>query len=197
MKNKFIVGTRGSLLALRQTNIVINKLKELYSDISFEIKIIKTTGDIILDKTLDKIGGKGIFINEIEEKLSVASTDKQRIKIVEYFLLTQLKDIKTDKLIIEAVKLIYQTKGTIRVKELNEKLCISQSPFEKRFRKIVGTTPKKFSSIIRFNAVLDKLNDTKSLTEICYENNFFDQAHFIKDFKHFTGQTPEEFKRFL
>jgi len=136
-------------------------------------------------------------VNEIEEKLAVAITDKQRIKIIEQFLLTQLKDIQADKLIVEAVKLIYQTNGTIRIKELNEKLFISQSPFEKRFRKVVGTTPKKFASIIRFNTVLDNLNNTKSLTDICYEYNFFDQAHFIKDFKQFTGDTPENFKRFL
>jgi len=136
-------------------------------------------------------------VNEVEEKLAAVYTDKQRIKIVEQFLLSQLKDIQTDKLIVEAVKLIYQSKGVIRVKELNEKLFISQSPFEKRFRKVVGTSPKKFASIIRFNAVLDNLNGTKSLTEICYENNFFDQAHFIKNFKQFTGDTPEQFKRFL
>ncbi len=136
-------------------------------------------------------------VNEVKEKLAVASTDKQRVKVVEKFLLSQLKDIETDKLIVEAVKLIYQSKGTIRIKELNEKLYISQSPFEKRFRKVVGTTAKKFTSIVRFNSVLDTMTKTKSLTEICYENNFFDQAHFIKDFKQFTGDTPDNFKRFL
>lgn len=136
-------------------------------------------------------------VTEVEEKLTIATTDKQRIKIVDQFLLSQLKDIETDKLIVEAVKLIYQSNGTIRIKELNEKLFISQSPFEKRFRKVVGTTAKKFASIVRFNTVLDNLNDSKTLTEICYENNFFDQAHFIKDFKQFTGDTPENFKRFL
>ncbi len=136
-------------------------------------------------------------VSETEEKLIFAHTDKQRVHIVEQFLLSQLKDIQTDKPIVEAVKLIYQTKGTIRIKELHEKLFISQSPFEKRFRKIVGTTPKKFASIIRFNTVLDDLSKTKSLTEICYKNNFFDQAHFIKDFRQFTGDTPENFKRFL
>lgn len=136
-------------------------------------------------------------VHEVEEKLKSAASDKPRIKIVEQFLLTQLKDIQTDKLIIEAVKLIYQSNGTIRIKELNEKLLISQSPFEKRFRKVVGTTPKKFASIVRFNTVLDQLNKRKSLSDICYENNFFDQAHFIKDFKQFTGDTPENFKRFL
>ena len=136
-------------------------------------------------------------VNDVEEKLVLASRDKQRIKIVEQFLLSQLKGIHADKLIVEAVKLIYQSNGTVRIKELNEKLFISQSPFEKRFRKVVGTTPKKFASIVRFNSILNSLDKTKSLTEICYENNFFDQAHFIKDFKQFTGETPENFKRFL
>lgn len=136
-------------------------------------------------------------VTEVEEKLTISTTDKQRIKIVEQFLVTQLKDIQTDKLIVEAVKLIYQSNGTIRIKELNEKLFISQSPFEKRFRKVVGTTAKKFASIVRFNTVLDNLNEAKILSKICYENNFFDQAHFIKDFKQYTGSTPENFKRFL
>jgi len=149
-----------------------------------------------LSLSLDDIFEKN-KVQEVEEKLAVSTTDKQRIKIVEQFLLSQLKDVETDKLIVEAVKLIYQSKGTIRVKELNEKLFISQSPFEKRFRKVVGTTAKKFASIIRFNSVLDNLKETKTLTEICYENNFFDQAHFIKDFKRFTGDPPEKFKRFL
>lgn len=146
--------------------------------------------------SLDEIFKKG-KVHEVEEKLASVFTDKQRIKIIEQFLLSELKDIQTDKLIVEAVKLIYQSKGTIRIKDLNEKLFISQSPFEKRFRKVVGTSPKKIASIIRFNTVLDSLNGTKSLTEICYEYNFFDQSHFIKDFKHFTGESPEQFKRFL
>lgn len=145
-----------------------------------------------LDSVLDK--GK---ISEVEEKLASATIDKQRLKIVERFLLSQLKDIQIDKLISEAVKLIYEYKGNIRIKELNERLFISQSPFEKRFRKVVGTTPKKFASIIRFNSILNGLNVAKSLIEICHENNFFDQAHFIKDFKQFTGDTPDHFKRFL
>jgi AraC-like DNA-binding protein len=149
-----------------------------------------------LSLSLDDIFDKNSII-EVEEKLAIAGTDKLRIKVVEQFFVSQLKDIETDKLIVEAVKLIYQSKGTIRIKELNEKLFISQSPFEKRFRKVVGTTAKKFASIVRFNTVIDNLNETKTLTEICYENNFFDQAHFIKDFKQFTGDTPENFKRFL
>jgi AraC-like DNA-binding protein len=146
--------------------------------------------------SLDDVFTKGI-VAEVEEKLALATTDKHRIRIIEQFLLSRIRDIKADKLITEAVTLIYQSKGAIRIKELNEQLFISQSAFEKRFRKVVGTTPKKFASIIRFNAALDSLNKARSLTELCYENNFFDQSHFIRDFKQFTGDTPENFKRFL
>ncbi|WP_256004979.1 helix-turn-helix domain-containing protein [Pedobacter deserti] len=142
----------------------------------------------IFDKTL---------ILEVEEKLAAAGTDQLRIKIMERFLLSQLNGMQADKLIVEAVKLIYQSNGTMRIKELNEKLFISQSPFQKRFRKVVGTTPKKFASIVRFNTVLNNLNGSKTLAELCYENNFFDQAHFIKDFKRFTGVTPENFRHFF
>lgn len=136
-------------------------------------------------------------IQETEEKLAAAANDQQRINLVEYFLLSQLKEIENDKLIVAAVRMIYESNGNIRISELNDKLCISQSPFEKRFRKLVGTSPKKFASIVRFNNILSQIDKSKSLTEICYENNFFDQAHFIKDFKKFTGDTPENFKNQL
>lgn len=133
-------------------------------------------------------------VRMVEDKLRASRNDAQRIAIVEKFLLSHLNDIRADKLIVEAVRMIYQSKGAIRMKELHTRLLISQSPFEKRFRKIVGATPKKFASVVRFNAVLDELSTGKTLTEICYENNFFDPAHFSKDFKQFTGQTPEDFR---
>ncbi len=66
---KIVVGTRGSKLALIQTNWVIDKLKERYPEIEFETKIIKTKGDLIQNVSLDKIGDKGLFVKEIEQQL--------------------------------------------------------------------------------------------------------------------------------
>lgn len=66
---KIVVGTRGSKLALAQTNWVIDKLKERYPKVNFEIKIIKTKGDLIQNVSLDKIGDKGLFVKEIEQQL--------------------------------------------------------------------------------------------------------------------------------
>ena len=66
---KLVVGTRGSNLALVQTNWVVDQLKKANPGVEFEVKIIKTKGDLIKDLPLDKIGDKGLFVKEIEKSL--------------------------------------------------------------------------------------------------------------------------------
>ncbi|MCY7736001.1 hydroxymethylbilane synthase, partial [Bacillus safensis] len=63
------VGSRRSKLAITQTKWVIQKLSELNPSYSFEIKEIVTKGDQILDVTLSKVGGKGLFVKEIEQAM--------------------------------------------------------------------------------------------------------------------------------
>ena len=67
--NNVRIGTRDSMLAMVQANIVTDSIKNFNSDIEIEIVPMKTTGDIILDKTLDKIGGKGLFVKELDKAL--------------------------------------------------------------------------------------------------------------------------------
>ncbi|MBD8068868.1 hydroxymethylbilane synthase [Bacillus sp. PS06] len=66
---KIIVGSRRSKLALTQTNWVIDQLKKLGAPFEFEVKEIVTKGDQILDVTLSKVGGKGLFVKEIEQAM--------------------------------------------------------------------------------------------------------------------------------
>ena len=63
------IGSRESLLAVAQTRLVIEQLKANYPELSFELVTLKTTGDKILNKTLDKIGGKGLFVKELDQAL--------------------------------------------------------------------------------------------------------------------------------
>ncbi len=81
------VGTRGSKLALTQTEWVIAKIKERYPHLKVEKVIIKTTGDKILDSPLSKIGGKGLFVKEIEEALLRGEID---------FAVHSMKDIPSE-----------------------------------------------------------------------------------------------------
>ena len=66
---KIIVGSRKSKLALTQTNWFINELTKAGVPFEFEVKEIVTKGDRILDVQLSKVGGKGLFVKEIEQAL--------------------------------------------------------------------------------------------------------------------------------
>jgi hydroxymethylbilane synthase len=72
---KYRIGTRGSKLALTQTNFVADKLKKAIPDTEFEICVIKTSGDIMQDVSLLTIGGQGVFVKELEEALLSSKVD--------------------------------------------------------------------------------------------------------------------------
>ncbi len=97
MKKRWIVGTRGSKLALKQAELTIGALKEIYPDCNFTTKIIKTTGDTVWDSPLHLIGQKGLFVKEIEEALLKGEID---------IAVHSMKDLPTEidnKLIIAAI----------------------------------------------------------------------------------------------
>ncbi len=69
------VGSRASRLAVLQSEIVIRQIEEACPEVSVELITMKTTGDKILDKTLDQIGGKGLFVKELDEALRAGEVD--------------------------------------------------------------------------------------------------------------------------
>ena len=97
VKKKLIIGSRSSKLAIKQSEQVIELLLKKTKKYDFEIKTIQTTGDKFLKEDISKIGGKGIFINEIEESLTNKSID---------FAIHSMKDMPTffsDEYVIAAV----------------------------------------------------------------------------------------------
>ncbi len=75
MKDKIVIGTRGSRLALWQANFVAEKIQFALPAVCLEIKTIETVGDAMLDTALSKIGDKGLFTRQIEEKLLSGEVD--------------------------------------------------------------------------------------------------------------------------
>lgn len=132
-------------------------------------------------------------ISIIEEQLAEADNNNQRIAIIEQFLLSLLYNQKPDELIFTALQKISITKGSLKIKDLADSLYISQDAFEKRFRKTVGTSPKQFASIIRMKSIVSQSMQKQTLSNITFDAGYFDQPHFNKDFKLFTGLTPTQF----
>jgi len=87
MRSKFILATRGSPLALAQANLVKGEIERRSPGVVIEILKIKTSGDLILDRPLRTVGGKGLFVKEIEEALLAKKAD---------FAVHSMKDVPSE-----------------------------------------------------------------------------------------------------
>lgn len=133
---------------------------------------------------------------EIEELVLSATTSEQRIQHIEQFLFSRLSDVATiDKLVKSAVETIITANGQLSVDELSKRTHVNRRQLERKFSSSIGLSPKQLSKIIRLQATLQLILTKKftTFTAVAHESEYYDQAHFIKDFKELTGFTPKEF----
>jgi AraC-like DNA-binding protein len=132
----------------------------------------------------------------LEKEIMQADTTEDRIRIVEAFLLRRLiTDEAVREWIKSSVEMIVRLKGQISVDDLSDHIQVHRRQLERKFATIIGLSPKQLSKIIRLQAALRILSarSADNLTEVAYESNYYDQAHFIKDFREFTGVSPGQY----
>lgn len=133
------------------------------------------------------------------EQLIYGETIEGKIKILSDYLIHQHQNNKTpaDELVEYATAQILGSKGCIPLKELQQKLQLSERSLERKFNQVIGISPKLFSRISRFQESLYQLRAGKydKLSDVAYENEYFDQSYFIRVFKEFTGFSPLQFKK--
>ena len=135
-------------------------------------------------------------VRSLEHEIRNASDTKERINIVEAFLMAKLSDRTTiDHIVKTTIDTMVQTKGSTPVSSLLKGDLSKRKQLERKFFGKVGISPKKLGKVIRLQAVLKMLlnRGAENLTGVAYDNDYYDQAHFIKDFKDFTGTTPKAF----
>jgi AraC-like DNA-binding protein len=143
---------------------------------------------------LDKLFGKEG--EEIGERILKANSTFERIELIETFLLKRLTDKQTiDNVVKSTIETILNANGQFSVNNHSLRNDINRRQLTRKFSAAIGLSPKQFSKTIRIQATLKSLltRKIKNLTDLAYENEYFDQAHFIKDFKEFTGLTPKGF----
>jgi AraC-like DNA-binding protein len=133
-------------------------------------------------------------LDEVREQLMETGENAGRVEVVERFLLGRLRSEATPDPVTEiAAAHIRKRHGAVRIEQLARVMNLSLSALERRFRKTVGASPRKFASIVRMRHVLRLQRAGGSLIEIAHRAGYCDQSHFIKDFKSFTGLAPESF----
>lgn len=133
-------------------------------------------------------------IAEVEERIYGSRTVAERKEIVESFLLARQAE-REDRFAIGAVDLVVGSGGTMPVTAMASACAVSRKQFDRRFREEVGLAPKPFSRIVRFQRALRLLRGPLRTIEVAYESGYFDQPHFNREFKEFTGVTPGSYIR--
>lgn len=132
---------------------------------------------------------------ELDQEIIHARDTQQRIDIIETFLLNKLKQRTTvDNIVRSTIDTLFSSNGNSSISEILKENLSKRRQLERNFIKHIGVSPKQLGKVIRMQAALKMmLNDkARTLTQIAYENEYYDQAHFIKDFKEFTGISPKD-----
>jgi AraC-like DNA-binding protein len=129
-----------------------------------------------------------------------ADDTEARIAIVEDFLFEKLTDqVAIDHIVTATIDTMYSTGGALSIRQILASDKSKRRQLERKFTAQVGISPKQLSKVIRLQSVLSIMLNQRSgrLSQIAYDNDYYDQAHFNKDFKEFTGMTPKEFSNLI
>jgi AraC-like DNA-binding protein len=136
----------------------------------------------------------GSEVRNLERRLSDTMSPADKVGAIQSYLLYQLNKRSDDALFGYCVRQIEKTNGNLSIATLEKLTGYSSRWLNLKFKQNLGISPKNFSSIIRFQHYYHSLMFGNSRAEKRreYYDHFYDQSHFIKDFKRFTGMTPSK-----
>lgn len=137
----------------------------------------------------------GTEINDLEGILANCQNHLERASVIQRFLLSFIrKEINGISAFDRCLQQINRVKGQLPLKVLSKEFNISQRQLSRQFNTFMGLSPKEYSRVKRFICTMESIQTFPNctLTQIAYENRYFDQAHFIHDCKEFTGMTPKQ-----
>jgi AraC-like DNA-binding protein len=161
-----------------------------YHFFRFPVKTYMLQEDILTE-------GFGAEANKFFETVFETNDFQQRGALIEQFLLKKI--IGTDTTFLQqCLHFIHRTCGEITLRELSALLQCSEKRIVRAFLAGFDLTPKDYIRIVRFRKTLAALSHSSAtLTSIGYQSNYYDQSHFIKDFKFFTEKAPKQIKNNL
>ena len=137
----------------------------------------------------------GVEARLLNERIADTPYIGRKIEMIQAYLLTLLHRSEPDLVLDYCLRQIAGTKGLVTVTELEKKSGYSSRWLYNKFIEKVGLSPKNLSSVTRFMQFYEAsaVNPTLDFFKDDIYDYFYDQAHFIKDFKRFTGMPPSRF----
>ena len=130
---------------------------------------------------------------QYEDLIKSASTNQEKVRLLEYFVEDLIpSEYYGSEEILYASNEIVRSKGNINVEALCKEVCMSRRNFERRFLEEVGVSPKSYARLRRFGYTCSLMAGKRKmkLSDVFYRTGYYDQSHFIRDFKYFAGRSP-------
>ncbi|RAJ31039.1 helix-turn-helix protein [Pedobacter cryoconitis] len=134
----------------------------------------------------------GSISTQIEDEIAESSNNEVRVSLLQKYLLRELANDKNNLQIAHCLRQVQLSGGLIPLGKLVNDTGFSQRHLSRKFQEYVGLSPKEYLRVSRFIFSLGHLKKYPlcSLTEVAYKSGYYDQAHFIRDYKDYTGYTP-------
>lgn len=186
------------------TNILSRKLSLKGTLNAIGIRFKPAGANLLFSSPLNELKNETISLSdttlkkptELYYKLIEAQTFHLKVSIIEDWLCRSLQAEKNISNVVTAsLMLIKKHKGLLPIKSIASQLDYNQRRIERLFNSQVGMTPKEYSRILRIEqarACIKHYKDS-SFSTIAYDLGFYDQAHFINQFKNVEGITPREY----
>ncbi|HIK14661.1 MAG TPA: helix-turn-helix domain-containing protein [Leptolyngbyaceae cyanobacterium M33_DOE_097] len=144
---------------------------------------------------LDELSNKAI--QELSEQVFEAVTDEAKVEVLnQFFIKCLLVAELSDSLVEKAMQLIFRHQGNLRIENLTNCLDVHYKTLERKFKTYIGLTPKVFARVIRFKHTYKQFHTIAAQDPSFFlDLGYYDQNHFIKDFKYFLHTTPSAYLR--
>lgn len=170
-----------------------------YSNVVVSLKpnALSTIFGLDAHELTDKYAGLNEIIrNDLTDRILYETHLSGKIEVISHFILDQAKKNSSKKSAnSDSLMEVLQTQRFCNLKDIQRHFNLSERSLERKFKYEVGVSPKMFIRIKRFQNALDQIRQQKfeSLSQTAYEHFYYDQSHYISDFKKFAGTTPKQF----
>lgn len=158
--------------------------------------ILRTPAGAFQDQVVSLLDFRESELSQLRERLIEAAAPRDKFELVEAFLSQHLDfKIRPNKAVVHAVRQIERCHGTKPISEILTEIGYSRRWFGALFRETVGVTPKVYARIRRFQNVVRRIRHDadRGWSEMALNAGYFDQSHFISEFKDFSGITPVQY----
>lgn len=135
-----------------------------------------------------------VELSELQERMAGTKSFKERVQVMNTYLspLSLQPNTYEHDLMKNVLHRIFKDGGRMSVRELAMREVVSERQLHRKFAEWVGVSPKRFSEVVRFHRVLDSIHQghTTDGVALALNHGFFDQAHLIRQFRKFYGETP-------